>query len=239
MQSPMLSIRLLGPLELRRGDELLPELASARAESLLSYLVLHQGVPQTRQRLAFLLWPDSSESQARTNLRHVLHDLRHALPEADRYLDVTSRTLQWRSEAPVWLDVAAFADALTVAGENGSAGDLDALREAIALYRGDLLEDHYDDWLMPERERLRGRYLEALERLATLLAERGAPAEAIAFAERLSSVDPLHEAAYRLLMRLHAARGQPARALQTFHLCSATLERELGIEPSPATRQLY
>jgi DNA-binding SARP family transcriptional activator len=42
------------------------------------------------------LWPDSTEAQARTNLRHVLHNLRRALVEPDRYLDVTPRTLQWR-----------------------------------------------------------------------------------------------------------------------------------------------
>ena len=51
----------------------MPPLGSARAESLLAYLLLHREAPQPRQRLAFLLWPDSSEPQARTNLRHLLH----------------------------------------------------------------------------------------------------------------------------------------------------------------------
>jgi hypothetical protein len=46
-----------------------PPLGSARAESLLAYLLLHRDAAQPRQRLAFLLWPDSSEPQARTNLR--------------------------------------------------------------------------------------------------------------------------------------------------------------------------
>ena len=40
---------------------------------------------------AFLLWPDSTEAQARTNLRHVLHNLRRTLPDANRYLEVTPR----------------------------------------------------------------------------------------------------------------------------------------------------
>ena len=31
-------------------------------------------VPQPRQRLAFLLWPDSAEGQTQTNLRKVLHN---------------------------------------------------------------------------------------------------------------------------------------------------------------------
>ena len=72
-----------------------------------------------------------------------------------------------------------------------------------------------------------------------LLGERGDHAQASEFAERLIQNDPLNEEAYRLLMRLYAESGQLARALQTYHLCSATLERELGIEPSPATRAVY
>src|SRR5204862_85476 len=85
-----------------------PPRRAARAESLLAYLVLHRDAPQPRQRLAFLLWPDSTEPQARTNLRHLLHTLRRTLPSLVRFLDVTPRALQWRTDAPLWLDVAAF-----------------------------------------------------------------------------------------------------------------------------------
>ncbi|HEX5878368.1 MAG TPA: hypothetical protein VF468_08615 [Actinomycetota bacterium] len=62
MAPATLRIRLLGELDLRLGEEPLPLLGSARAESLLAYLLLHRDTPQPRQRLAFLLWPDSSES---------------------------------------------------------------------------------------------------------------------------------------------------------------------------------
>src|SRR5436309_2019052 len=95
--TPTLHVRLLGDLALRLGDVPLPPVGSARARSVLAYLILHRAAPQPRDRLAFLLWPDSTEAQARTNLRHVLHDLRRALPDAERYLDIRARTLQWRS----------------------------------------------------------------------------------------------------------------------------------------------
>ena len=81
---------------------------SVRARSLLAYLLLHGPAPQPRERLAFLLWPDSTEAQARTNLRHLLHTLRRASPEVDAYIDVTARTLRWRTEHSYWLDVDAF-----------------------------------------------------------------------------------------------------------------------------------
>ena len=76
MGVPTLHIRLLGELDLRSGGIPLPPFESARAGSLLAYLLLHRAAPQPRQHLAFLLWPDSTESQARTNLRHVLQKVR-------------------------------------------------------------------------------------------------------------------------------------------------------------------
>jgi AAA ATPase domain/Bacterial transcriptional activator domain len=104
---------------------------------------------------------------------------------------------------------------------------------------GDLLEGRHDEWLLGERERLRQRFLGALERLTALLQARGEVADAIGYAERLLLADPLREDAYRLLMRLHDARGDRARALRTYHACAATLERELGVAPSAPTRRLY
>jgi len=237
MASATLRIRLLGELDLRRDEVAVPPLGSARAESLLAYLLLHREAPQPRQRLAFLLWPDSSDPQARTNLRHLLHNLRRALPDPDRFLEVTQRTLRWRDDASWWLDVAAFEDAVARAGQAGQA--VPALQEAVELYGGDLLQSSYDEWLLEERERLRRRYLEALERLAELLEAGREHARAIGYAERLLREDPLREATYRLLMRLHDARGDRARALRTYHACAATLERELSVEPSAATRRAY
>jgi DNA-binding SARP family transcriptional activator len=228
VESPVLDIRLFGELELRMGDRSLPRLESARAELLLAYLLLHREAAQPRQRLAFLLWPDSTEPQARTNLRHVLHNLRHSLPDADRYLEVGQRTLRWRPDAPFRLDVAAFDEALARS----------ALAEAVDAYTGDLLAGAYDEWLLEERDRLRDRYVDALERLAEQH-EGDDPAGAIAYADRLLRADPLREQTYRLLMRLHDARGDRARALHVYHVCTATLERELGVEPSAATRELY
>ena len=239
MGGARLRIRLLGQPDLRHGAAPLPPLESARAESLLAYLVLNREAPQPRQRLAFLLWPDSTEPQARTNLRHVLHKLRRALPDPDRFLEVTQRTLRWRADAPCWLDVAAFEESAARAEREADDGAVDALRVAVELYRGDLLEGADDEWLVDERDRLRRRFLQALERLAALLGASGDHARAIPYAERLLQHEPLHEQTYRLLMGLHDARGDRARALRVYHACAATLERELGIEPSAATRQAY
>jgi DNA-binding SARP family transcriptional activator len=54
-----------------------------RLQSLLAYLTLHRDASQSHSNLAFLLWPDSTEAQARTNLRKQVHYLRCALSDPD------------------------------------------------------------------------------------------------------------------------------------------------------------
>jgi DNA-binding SARP family transcriptional activator len=233
-----LRIRLFGPLGLGLDGDPLPALASARAESLLGYLLVHRDAPQPRGHLAFLLWPDSSEAQARTNLRHVLHVLRRDLPSADRLLEVTQRTLRWRGDRSCWVDLAAYEETLAKARCHGD-DEVAALREAAGLYAGDLLEGCYDDWVGPERDRLRRRHVEALDRLVGLLEERRDHREAIRYAESLLERDPLHEQTYQRLMRLYDALGDRPRALRVYHACLTALDRELGVEPSASTRAAY
>src|SRR5205085_2563303 len=83
------------------------------------------------------------------NLRRLVHDLRLALPEADRYLDLEGPALTWRADAPYTLDAAQF----RVVAEQAATAP--AVAEAVRRYPGDLLPHLYDEWLLPERARLR------------------------------------------------------------------------------------
>ena len=200
------TVRLLGRFALHRDGAEVP-LDAARAELLFAYLVLHPDA-QPRRRLAAALWPDSTEAQAQTNLRKLLHTMRRRLPTVDDHLEITARDVRWRGGS----DVTAFERLLT-----------SDLRQAVALYGGDLLDGHDAPWLEPEGERLRGRWLDALAELADRCSADGELAEAVGHAERLLRGDPLREETYRQLMRLHAARGDRARALRIYHACSSIL----------------
>ena len=142
---PTLHIRLLGGLSLAHGDRPVTGVSSPRLHSLLAYLLMHRDTPQLRQHLAFIFWPDSSEAQARNDLRQILHELRHALPDADRFLVADTRTAGWRADAGFALDVASFEAAVSeAAASRGEAAERAALDRAVALYRGDLLPGCYD-----------------------------------------------------------------------------------------------
>src|SRR5262249_29502958 len=75
--------------------------------------------------------------------------------------------------------------------------------------------------------------------LVVLLEQQQDYGAAISYAQRLLRHDPLHEAAYQHLMRLHAASGDRASAVRVYHTCATILERELAVEPSPATSVIY
>ncbi len=240
---PTLHIRLLGDFSLIYGDQQVMGVNTTRLRSLLAYLVLHRDVPQQRQHLAFLFWPDATEAQARNNLRQLLHQLRQVLPNADQFLSADAQLLHWHPVTPVQLDVAEFEQSLTKAELATVRNDpylLQAtLEQADTLYLGDLLSGCYDEWIVPERDRLRQRHLQILEQLLRLFEGRGDDPSAIAYAKRLSALDPLSEDLYRRLMRLFARNNDRASALHVYHTCVTTLQRELGIDPDPATRQVY
>ena len=211
-----------------------------RQQSLLVYLLLNAEQPQPRSQVAFLFWPDSTDAQAQTNLRQHLYHLRQAWPHFDRCVQVTAKTMQWLPDIPYTLDIEQFETLLRRA--EAAPAPLECCRllaEAIALYRGDLLPGCYEDWILPERERLRSRFLKAQEQLIQLLEQQHEYQTAIRYAEQLLQHDPFHEEAYRCLMRLHALNNNRARALRVYHTCVTVLQEELGVEPSLATRQQY
>jgi DNA-binding SARP family transcriptional activator len=148
--------------------------------------------------------------------------------------------LQWRPDAAVTLDVAEFEAKLSQV-DALDAGDQVAVRaaleEATALYRGDLLPSCYDDWILAEREELRQRFLGALERLARLLEDQRDYPGAIHFANRLLRYDPLNEATYQRLMRLHALAGDRAGALRIYHTCTTVLQRDRVLNQVPKCRR--
>jgi DNA-binding SARP family transcriptional activator/tetratricopeptide (TPR) repeat protein len=240
IENPSLTIHLLGGFRLTAEQEPVTGLERPRLQELLAYLLLQRDRPLPRQHLAFLFWPDSTEKQALTNLRNLWYRLRQTLPHADRCLTADDLTMQWLADAPCRLDVAVFenhlAQAQTAVNDNER---LHHLEQAVAQYGGDLLPGFYSDWLLAERERLAQAYGRSLEQLATLHENRRHYRQAIERTRALLRHDPLHEAAYTRLMRLHALNGDRAAALHTYHTCATILRRELDVAPGRPARELY
>ena len=239
----MLRVQLLGGFALAYNDTPVLSVKTARLQSLLTYLILHRDTPQSRQHMAFLLWPDTHEARARNNLRQFLYQLRQTLPNSDRFVATDSNTVCWQTREAQLIDVDIFERLLVEAEAAESRGDTSsqrrALEQALTHYQGDLLPSCYEEWIAPERERLHRQYLLAHEKLAQVLEQQRDYAAALQMAHTLLRLDPLDERTYTLLMRLHVLNHDRAGALRVYQIAQDTLERELGVKPGAALRNSY
>ena len=215
---------------------------SSRAVALVAFLAAHAGAPQSRQRIAGMFWPDSTDAQALTNLRRELHHLRQVLGD-ERSLVVTPRDLCWRDSETCRVDLRIFDSerraALAAAAAGDDAGVLGHAAAAVAQYKGDLLPGVYDDWLLEARSELERQCADLCDLLCAARARTGDLAGAVDAVRRRIQLQPLEEAGYRTLMLLQADLGDRAGAVSTYHHCASVLERELGVIPDPATRQAF
>ena len=226
MQEP-LRLYLLGGFRLERisvpeRDAERVHLYSRKVESLLAYLALF---PQehAREKIAALLWGDSTDEQARGSLRRALNNLRQQLG-ADALL-TDRETVQLNPDFPLWCDAVEFKT------QNAEF--------KIQNYSGELLSDFYDDWIFPLREEYRAHYLDALAHSIEHARAASEYTQAIASAQKILALDRAHEEAHQHLMFCYAALGNRSAALEQYEACRSALREELGVEPSKETRALY
>jgi predicted ATPase len=169
------------------------------------------------------------------------------------YVLADEERLWFNSTLPYWLDAEVFEEkvdrytsvqGMSVQGDRISSADLlsaciSELSQALDLYVGSFLEGVYDDWVLPEQERLRGLYLQALGRLLDYHKGVGRYEDALEVARRLVITEPLREAAHRELMRLYHLLDRDAEAIAQYCRCRDLLQEELGVTPTPATEALY
>jgi non-specific serine/threonine protein kinase len=227
-----LRLFLLGSLRVERGAQTI-HLPTRKVESLLAYLALY---PQahSRDQLAALLWGDAPDDQARASLRVALSTLRKTL--GDDLLLTDRETIQLNPGFPIWVDGREIERLRDLEIDAPISQSLNPL---FSLYPGDLLSNFYDEWIAPERERLRAIYLDALLRVIQHARSDGDYARAIQLAQKLLDNDPANEAAHQHLIFCYAASGDRRAARQQYAECRRVLRAELDVAPAPATTALY
>ncbi|HEX6302665.1 MAG TPA: BTAD domain-containing putative transcriptional regulator [Anaerolineales bacterium] len=229
----MLEVTLLGQFDVRHHGRRI-RIPTRNSQALLAYLLLNAGKDQRRERLAGLLWPDSSEDNARSNLRHELWRLRKALKEAgDSYFVIDDVSLAFDPHSQYSLDVHTFESAAAAAS---SADDLIA---ALSVYHGELLPGFYEEWVFVERQRLHALFETHMARLLEMLQVEGRWAEMQEWGMRWIGAGGWPEPAYRALMTAYANSGNVSRAVVTYERLAQGLQEELGTQPSEHTRALY
>jgi DNA-binding SARP family transcriptional activator/tetratricopeptide (TPR) repeat protein len=234
---PVLRIHLLGPPTVVWGDQSLH--IPRRMVRALLYRLAYSEQSVSRQHLHLLFWPDHPEEIARRNLSHHLTHLRKSLPCPHALVSRGDQICLNREL--VLCDVVQFKQVMVA--ENW---DIAAIQKAIDGYHGPLLEGfdlpscaEFEHWMFVEQNSLERLYLETLTFLVDQLIDQGSINEAIRYAQRYLETEELSEQMHCILIELLAAKGDRRAALDQFEICTAVLERELGVDPLPETRAVY
>lgn len=206
----MLTLSLLGPFEASVEGGRRLRLPTQKSVALLAYLALNREGPVARDFLAALLWNDVPLRQGRHSLRQELTHIRTAIgPASDVYLVADRSTVALRHEH-LRVDAERLVELVT-------RHTSDSIREACALYRGELLanlhtrERAFDAWLEATRKNLSRLAIIALEYRLKELVDLSDRAGALTIARQLFALDPESDTPYRRMMSLYAA-GEDADA---------------------------
>lgn len=225
---PLVRARLLGRPRIYCGDVRLESCLSRQTLLLFAMLVTRKEEILSRDEVAFTLWPDLAESDARAALRRHLYRLQQALPAAapGAWVACGTKTVSWRPAGETWVDVAEF-ERLGARPES--------LEPAAQLYAGEFLPQFDHEWALAVRERLRRRACRVLDELIRQKASGGDTLGAVHYAQELFLQDPWREDTLRQLMVLRFCAGDRAGALAYYREFRKRLQSELGVDPMPET----
>ncbi len=239
-----LKIRLFGPLAIEDGACFLGagDLGGSRPKQVLQILIAARGHRVPNDRLSDLLWGEDPPQNAAGSLQTFISVLRRQLtPDRARAraLVITEAEAYRFGSDLVELDLDRFDELLDRAAREPTRLARRSLDQALALVRGEVLEDEpYAVWAEELRRTYQGRVLSAhLDAADAALAELDYGA-ALAHAQAVTAVDRFDERAHRAQMLALYSLGRQHDALDTYRRFRARLDDELGLQPTAATRAL-
>jgi CheY-like chemotaxis protein len=231
----LLSIRLLGEFSAvdYRGDAL--SIGNRRTQALIVYLALRIGGRTSINELGSLLFGDPG---AEGQVRDVLRDLHYALRFLPHEILIDDGSSVRFNRETVSVDARRFDELL-------GAPSMNSVRQAVEIYRGNLLEQFssgirsFDEWLAERRLTYWRGAIAMFGHLLTTQIRAGWWEEAVDTAGRLLSLDPSQEVVHRTLMRLQLEQGRPDAALRRYEECADILRREYKRDPTEETERLH
>ena len=239
VRSAAVEFRILGPLEVRRGEESL-RLGGTQQRALLAILLLHANTPVAVDRVIEELWPERPPPTAAHTVRVYVSNLRKLL---GRERLVTSGPGYLVQVEPDELDLGRFERLAQEGREALGAGapERAAARfsDALALWRGEALADFvYEPFAQGPIARLQELRLTTLEDRRDADLASGRHGELVGELQALVAEHPLRERPRAQLMLALYRSGRQAEALEVFQETRRLLVDELGIEPGPALQEL-
>jgi DNA-binding SARP family transcriptional activator len=237
----LMDFRILGPLEVADGGRTIP-IVGDRQRALVAILLIHANEPVSADGLVDELWGEHAPASPRKGLQVQVSRLRKALGASSARL-VTQPNGYLLHAEPGELDLDRCERLADKGREALAANDrrraADQLRAALELWRGPALAEFaFESFAQAEIGRLEELQLALLEDRIDADLACGRHAELVGELEALVAEHPLRERLRcQLVLALYRA-GRQAKALDTYRAARVTLIDELGLEPTPALREL-
>lgn len=235
-----------------------PSWANEQARLLLKCLLAAPTYRLSRDQVIDLLWPHQDAGQGRESLRHALSRLRRTLEPGPRAYGDSSFLASNREEvwllvervedvaSPVWIDRVHFErdarSAVEALGRPHAVPDGAGEQRgeyALSLYAGSFLPaDLYADWAHTTRTRCQRLWMSLVRALADQAVFHHRFERALFLLSELVAVSPADEDAATRLMRVQAATGHRAEAIQTYDTICAQLDAHLGVPPTRELKEL-
>jgi DNA-binding SARP family transcriptional activator len=246
-QVHVLNVYCLGAFRVFVNDSLVADWPNCKSKSVFKYLVAHRARPVSKEVLMETFWANAEPEPSRNSLNVAICNARKALAQYGSeysFIEFSDGCYAIGPKLTVWVDVDTFRQHCANARRLDARGDRAAAakeyRVAESLYQGDFLaDDRYDDWLFETRQQLREEYIGLLTYLSNYGLSQDNQELCVASCEKLLLTDACNEAAHRRLMRCYAQLGQTHLAIRQYHLCIEALSRELGLQPSLKTVELF
>lgn len=249
LEAPSVRVYVTGRVSVEASGNFIPyeQFPGQQGRVTLAYLALERGRPVTRGELAEILWPTDLPPAWDTAVSAIVSKLRSLFSRSGfgPVLSLASARGCYELELPgdAWIDVEVAADAIHEAETALRTGNwrLAYGPSAVAhhIARRPFLPGERGPWIEGRRDRLRDILLRALEARAEVYSFNGEHALALQSGKELIALEAFRETGHRLVMRAHAAMGNSAEALKTYEQCRRLIADELGVDPSPQTKQAY
>jgi ATP/maltotriose-dependent transcriptional regulator MalT/DNA-binding SARP family transcriptional activator len=185
------------------------------------------------------LWPDSPPETHRRKFKNAVYRLRRALGKEIVLFDSGSRLYRINRDLAIWYDVELFQSAVQTGLETADQElRREKLAQAVSLYSHPYLAGRTAIWAETIRTDLTLQFQKAILALAEEHYD-SSPERSLELCQQLLEIDPCQEEAHRLIMRVHAARGDRSAVARQYQLCRESFDRLLQTQPSQSTSDLY
>ena len=204
----------------------------------LFFLLLAHPEGLNKGQISLYFWPDASPSEIKFRLKNTIYRMRHAVGKEAVVLQEEYYTFNHTLDYEY--DLENFQKEIVLARKANNPERVTAhLIKAVKFYKGPFLPDIEDSWIISAREHLHQNYLEILMKLAEIFLTEKDFSQALHYSQLAITADPCFESAYRMSMRIHAAEGNRAAVVRQFERCKDVLMKEIEVDPSPQTYELY